>query len=219
MLRYLIPIYDPEVSTWSGEARLLRWFTFAWILLGLIVLFSASYPEGVANYDNDGLYIIKRQLLFVWLGLIGFNVIVRSPLSNMLKLAPWMVFVFLALIMVTAAGIGAEVNGATRWIPIGPFLLQPSELMKPFLVLQSAYLFGNWPKLSWPVRIFWVGVFGLILISILLQPNLSTTALCGMTIWLIALASGLPFGYLGTTATLGVMAAVVSVSFREYHRK
>ncbi|MFM7577496.1 MAG: FtsW/RodA/SpoVE family cell cycle protein, partial [Microcystaceae cyanobacterium] len=87
ILRFLIPIYDPEAASWSGEARLLRWFTFAWLLLGLIVLYSASYPEGVANYD-DGFYIIKRQLLFIWLGLTVFNVIVRSPLTKLLNIAP-----------------------------------------------------------------------------------------------------------------------------------
>ena len=132
IVRYLIPFYDPSVSSWSGEARLLRWFTLAWLLMGLIVLFSASYPEGVANYD-DGLYIIKRQLLFTWLGLICFNVIVRSPLTNILKITPWMILVFLGLIFLTLLGLGTEVNGATRWIALGPFLLQPSEFMKPFL--------------------------------------------------------------------------------------
>ena len=218
IVRYLIPFYDPSVSSWSGEARLLRWFTLAWLLMGLIVLFSASYPEGVANYD-DGLYIIKRQLLFTWLGLICFNFIVRSPLTNMLKITPWMILVFLGLIFLTLLGLGTQVNGATRWIALGPFLLQPSEFMKPFLVLQSAYLFGNWPRLPWRVRLLWLAMFGLILAGILLQPNLSTTALCGMTIWLIALASGLPFIYLGTTSVLGVLTAVASVSFREYQRK
>ncbi|MEM7650837.1 MAG: FtsW/RodA/SpoVE family cell cycle protein [Pseudomonadota bacterium] len=44
-------------------------------------------------------------------------------------------------------GVGVSVNGATRWLPFGPFLIQPSELMKPFLVMHSAQLFGKWHKL------------------------------------------------------------------------
>ena len=196
----------------------MRWLTLAWLLIGLIVLYSASFPEGEANY-GDGFYIIKRQLLFVWLGMIVFNFIVRSPLTYAIKIAPWMVFVFLGLIFSTLLGLGTQVNGAARWIAIGPFLLQPSEFMKPFLVIQSAWIFGNWERLPWKVRLTWLGVFGLVLAGILLQPNLSTTALCGMTIWLIALASGLPFGYLGTTAVLGMATAVLSISFREYQRK
>jgi len=218
LLRYLIPFYDPDIKNWSGEARLMRWLTFAWLVIGLIVLYSASFPEGEANY-GDGFYIIKRQVLFAWLGMIVFNWIVRSPLTNILKISPWMFFVFLGLILATLVGFGTSVNGATRWIAIGPFLLQPSEFMKPFLVIQSAWIFGNWERLPWRVRLTWIGIFGLVLVGILVQPNLSTTALCGMTIWLIALASGLPFGYLGTTAILGAMTAVLSITFKEYQRK
>ncbi len=81
LLRYLIPFYDPDIKNWSGEARLMRWLTFAWLLIGLIVLYSASFPEGEANY-GDGFYIIKRQVLFVWLGMIFFNWIVRSPVDQ-----------------------------------------------------------------------------------------------------------------------------------------
>ncbi|MEB3309007.1 MAG: FtsW/RodA/SpoVE family cell cycle protein [Snowella sp.] len=218
LLNYFIPFYDPDVKNWSGEARLIRWVTFAWLILGLIVLFSASFPEGEANYD-DGLYIIKRQLLFVWIGMIAFNFIVRSPLSYMINIAPWGVFLFLGLIFSTLVGLGTEVNGATRWIAIGPFLLQPSEFMKPFLVIQSARIFGNWNRHPWKVRLTWIGIFGAVLAGILLQPNLSTTALCGITIWLIALASGLPYTYLGSTAFLGASTAVLSITLREYQRK
>ena len=97
LLRYLIPFYDPDIKNWSGEARLMRWLTFAWLIIGLIVLYSASFPEGEANY-GDGFYIIKRQVLFAWLGMIVFNWIVRSPLTNILKISPWMLFVFLGRI-------------------------------------------------------------------------------------------------------------------------
>jgi cell division protein FtsW len=86
-------------------------------------------------------------------------------------------------------------------------------------VLQSAAIFGNWVKLPWKVRLFWIGVFALVLASILLQPNLSTTALCGMSLWLIALASGLPFSYLTSAALLGLLAALASITFKEYQRQ
>jgi cell division protein FtsW len=91
--------------------------------------------------------------------------------------------------------------------------------MKPFLVLQSARIFGDWDRLKWKVRLAWLGIFAVVLASILLQPNLSTTALCGMTLWLIALAAGIPFRYLSGTALLGILTAVVSISIKEYQRK
>ena len=211
MLQYLIPIFDPGVKTWGLEARLLRWLTYIWLLIGLVALFSASYSL-TGN--------ISRQILWVWLGMIGLNVIVRSPLRYLMSLAPWILLLFLGLILATLApGIGESVNGASRWIKLGPILLQPSELIKPFLVLQSAQIFGNWERLSWSIRLKWLGIFGLLLGAILIQPNLSTTALCGITLWLIALAAGLPLRLLGGTALGGTLLAVISISLREYQQK
>ncbi|MCA2656153.1 FtsW/RodA/SpoVE family cell cycle protein [Microcystis sp. M061S2] len=219
MWQYIIPIFDPDVKNWSAEARLLRWMTFLWLSVGLVVLFSASYALADSRFDN-GLYYFIRQLIWLWIGLIGFNFLVRLPIEKLLKIAPWMILLVLGLILITLIpGLGANINGATRWIKIGPILLQPSEFMKPFLVLQGAAVFGGWPRLNVNQRLTWIAIFGLILAGILLQPNLSTTALCGITLWLIALASGLPLSYMTSTALLGVTVAVVSVTFREYQRK
>ncbi len=77
--------------------------------------------------------------------------------------------------------MGKKAFDAARWIAIGPIPIQPSELIKPFLVLQSARLFGQWEKVSWRVRFTWLGIFGLVILGIIAQPNLSTTALCGTT--------------------------------------
>ena len=218
-LRRLIPIFDSSVSNWALEARLLRWLTLIWLFVGLIMLFSASYPVADAR-QGDGLYYFKRQLLWVLVSLIGFNIIVNLPLQKILGVSHWFLLLFLALIFVTLIpGLGKKAFDAARWIAIGPIPIQPSELIKPFLVLQSARLFGQWERISWRVRFAWLGIFGLVLLGILAQPNLSTTALCGMTIWLIALAAGLPYKYLGGTAIGGVMLAILSISIKEYQRK
>ncbi|OUL35061.1 FtsW/RodA/SpoVE family cell cycle protein [Nostoc sp. 106C] len=218
-LRRLIPIFDNSVSSWALEARLLRWLTLIWLFVGLIMLFSASYTVAAAR-QNDGLYYFKRQLLWVLVSLILFNIIVHLPLKKILGVAHWFLILFLALIFVTLIpGLGKKAFDAARWIAIGPIPIQPSELIKPFLVLQSARLFGQWEKLSWRVRFTWLGIFGLVLLGILAQPNLSTTALCGTTIWLIALAAGLPYKYLGGTAVGGVLLALMSISIKEYQRK
>jgi cell division protein FtsW len=218
-LRSLIPIFGNSVSVWALEARLLRWLTLIWLFVGLIMLFSASYPVADARHD-DGLYYFKRQVIWVLVSLVGFNIIVNLPLQKILGLSHWFLMLFLALIFVTLIpGLGKKAFDAARWIAIGPIPIQPSELIKPFLVLQSARLFGQWERISWRVRFTWLGIFGFVLLGILAQPNLSTTALCGMTIWLIALAAGLPYKYLGGTAIGGVMLAILSISIKEYQRK
>jgi cell division protein FtsW len=218
-LRRLIPIFDNSVSTWALEARLLRWLTLIWLFVGLIMLFSASYPVADARH-NDGLYYFKRQVMWVFVALILLNIIVNLPLRRILGISHWFVFLFLALIFVTLIpGLGRKAFDASRWLALGPIPIQPSELIKPFLVLQSARLFGQWERITWRIRFTWLGIFGLVILGILVQPNLSTTALCGMTIWLIALAGGLPYKYLGGTAFGGILLAVLSISIKEYQRK
>ena len=215
----LIPIFDNSVSSWGLEARLLRWLTLMWMFIGLIILFSASYPVA-DDRQSDGLYYFKRQILWAIVGLIIFNIIVNLPLRKILGVSHWFLIFFLLLIFMTLIpGLGKKAFDAARWIAIGPIPIQPSELIKPFLVLQSATLFGQWEKLTWGIRLSWLGVFCLVLLGILAQPNLSTTALCGMTIWFIALASGIPYKYLGGTALGGVLLALISISIKEYQRK
>ncbi len=214
--RHLIPFFDTTALDWSFTARSLRWLTFVWLFVGLAVMFSASYPVG--DSAGDGLYYVKRQMIAIVLAMIAFNLLVHLPLRYIQGIADWGFILLLAGIFLTTV-IGRQVNGGQRWFEVGPFLIQPSELIKPFLVLQSARIFGQWERLSWRVRLTWIALFGLTLVGILLQPNLSTTALCGMTLWLVALAAGLPYLYLSGTAIAGLVLATLSISVREYQRR
>lgn len=218
-LTRLIPFLDETVSSWALEARLLRWLSLIWLFVGLAVLFSASYPVADVKH-GDGLFFFKRQLITVFLGLILFNIIVNLPFHKIIGVSHWLLMLFLGLIILTLVpGLGTRgVYGTSRWLSIGGFPIQPSEFIKPFLVLQSARVFGHWERLSWGIRIAWLAVFGLVLLGILAQPNLSTTALCGMTVWLIALASGLPYKYLGGSAGAGILLALMSVTVNKYQR-
>ncbi|HEY9750941.1 MAG TPA: FtsW/RodA/SpoVE family cell cycle protein [Allocoleopsis sp.] len=218
-LRHLIPFFDTSAQSWALEARLLRWLTFLWLMIGLAALFSASFPVADADF-GDGLYYFKRQIVWILVGLVGFNLLVHSPLRYALGMAHWFLILILGLIFATLVpGVGTTVNGATRWLSLGPVPLQPSELIKPFLVLQSARLFGQWNRFSSTYRFIWLGIFAAVLAGILLQPNLSTTALCGMTLWLIAMAAGIPYAYLGGTALGGLLLATLSISIKEYQRR
>ncbi|HHP7244629.1 MAG TPA: FtsW/RodA/SpoVE family cell cycle protein [Elainellaceae cyanobacterium] len=217
--RHLIPVFDPSVKEWAFEARLLRWLTFLWLLIGLVTLFSASYV--VADQDvGDGLHYFKTQILWICLGLVGFNILVHSPLRYFLSITDWLYLLVLGLVLATLIpGLGTTVSGATRWLAIGSVGIQPSELIKPLLVLQSARIFGGWHRLTKTTRASWLGIFLVTLVCILLQPNLSTAALCGFVIWLMALSSGLPYHYLMGTALGGLFLATISISLQDYQRR
>jgi len=215
-LRHLIPFFDTTAQDWSVEARVLRWLTFLWLFIGLAMVFSAAYA--VADEEQgDGLYSFTLQILWDLIGLVGFNLLVHTPIRFILGVADWGLLIALGLIMVTLIpGVGIIVNGSSRWLFIGPFPLQPSELIKPFLVLQSARIFSQWDRLRWSIRLTWLGIFLVVVAGVLLQPNLSTAALCGMMLWLIALGAGLPYVQLGGTAFAGLLIVALSVSLRSY---
>ena len=213
-LRYLVPFINAEVRDWTWEARVLNWLTCIWLLIGLATLISASYPEGIIEHQ-DGLYTIKRQLLGVVIGIVGFNFVTQKPLRNTFKFSPMMLLFCLLLIFLTSI-VGIEVNGAKRWLPLGPFSVQPSELIKPFLVIQSAYIFAKWKQLNWSIKGTWLVIFALVLGGIIIQPNLSTTALCGISLWLIAVAAELPWIQLLSVSIGGLLLAVFSISRNQY---
>jgi cell division protein FtsW len=218
-LRALMPVLNPTGTEWPGPAKMLWWLTFIWLTIGSIVLFSASYYHG-REEKGDGLYYISRQGIYTVVGLAVFGWLVKTPLQKILKVTPGFLWVILAMVWATKLpGLGRETLGASRWIGIGPIQLQPSELIKPFLVLHSAWLFGQWRKHSIRTKSWGLGIFAMVLLGILLQPNLSTTALCGMTLWLIACTAGIAMPYLLSTAGIGVMVAVLSIAFKEYQRK
>jgi cell division protein FtsW len=215
----LIPFFDTTAQAWAVEARVLRWLTFVWVFVGLAMVFSASYAIADAE-QGDGLYYFKLQIFWVLVGLVGFNLLVYTPIRFILGIAKWVLLATLAMILVTLIpGVGILVNGSTRWLFIGPIPLQPSELIKPFLVLQGARIFSQWDRLNWRVRGLWLAIFAFSVAGILVQPNLSTAALCGMMLWLIALGAGLPYYQLGGVALAGLMLGVASVSRHAYQLK
>ena len=215
----LLPFLDPTTTHWSQEARLIRWLTFVWLAIGLVTLFSASYPVALAE-TGAGWRYLAIQFLWVFIGLSAFNWVVRQPLARLVRFSGMAFFVLLGLLLLTLMPAwGITINGATRWLSLGPFLIQPSELLKPLLILQAARLFGRWSSLPWSSRGLWVFLFATAVGIILLQPNLSTAAICGLCLWLIALAAGLPYRLLGSTAMGGLLIATISLSANSYQRE
>ena len=201
---------------WPAEARLLLGMVALWSLLGLVVLGSASWWVA-AREMGDAAYYLKRQALWLvasW-GLLYLGL--RINLRRWLRLAGPALLVGMVMVALTLV-IGSTVNGASRWLVIGPIQLQPTELIKPFLVLQGAAIFSHWSRIANDQKVIWLGVFAVTLALILKQPNLSTAALCGILLWLMALASGLPLWAMLGTAGAGLTVAVGSISINEYQR-
>lgn len=203
-------------SDWPAEARLMLGLIAIWSLVGLLVLTSASW--WVAEREmGDAAYYLKRQ--FLWLvaswGLLWLAL--NTTVRRWLRLAPSGLMVGILLIALTLV-IGSTVNGASRWLVLGPIQIQPSELVKPFVVLQGANLLAQWPRMERDQRLIWLGTFVGLIALILKQPNLSTAALTGLVLWLMALAANVPMLILLGTAALGSMVGLLSISLNTYQR-
>ena len=201
---------------WPAEARLLLGMIALWSLIGLAILGSASWWVA-AREMGDATYYLKRQAIWMlasW-GLLYAGVSIN--LRRWLRLAGPALLVGTVLVALTLV-IGSTVNGASRWLVIGPIQIQPTELIKPFLVLQGAALFSHWGRISSDQKVIWLGVFAVTLGLILKQPNLSTASLCGILLWLMALASGLPLWAMLGTAGAGLAVAIGSISINAYQR-
>lgn len=99
-------------------------------LSGLAMVLSAS---SVASYAEDGsaYSMFNSQLMYSVIGAIFFYLAMRVPIAWVRRFSPAAIGISLVLLMlVLVPGIGTEVQGARRWIDLGPFGLQPSELMK-----------------------------------------------------------------------------------------
>ncbi|PKO63444.1 MAG: cell division protein FtsW, partial [Betaproteobacteria bacterium HGW-Betaproteobacteria-17] len=119
----------------------LLWLALGLLALGLVMVYSASLAiaEAAKYTGHNGEFYLLRQGLFITLG-VGVGVAAfQVPMRVWQQAAP---FLFLAglllLVVVLIPGIGREVNGSRRWIPLGFANLQPSELMKFLAVLYAA---------------------------------------------------------------------------------
>jgi len=203
-------------SLWPAEARLLLSLTAIWSLGGLLILASASW--WVASREmGEGAYYLKRQLIWMtasW-GLLAMAI--STDLRRWMKVAGPGVWLGCVLVAATLV-FGSTVNGASRWLVIGPLQIQPSELVKPFVVLQAASLFAQWKRSATDQKLLWIGSFAALILLILKQPNLSTAALTGLLLWLMAFSAGLRLRTLFGTALAGASLGITSILFNDYQR-
>ncbi len=201
---------------WPAEARLLVALIGFWSVAGLLILGSASW--WVASREmGDGAFYIKRQLLWLLASWSLLYIAISTRIRSWSKLAAPLFFLGCMLVGITLIA-GTTVNGASRWLILGALQIQPSELIKPFVILQSANLFAHWERITKDQKIFWLSIFGTLLLLILKQPNLSTAGLIGILIWLIALAAGVKFQSLLATAIAGGLIGATSILINEYQR-
>jgi len=178
--------------------------------IGLVMLFSAGAVRGAQD-------LLTKQSIWLCLSLGAGALIAYIDLEFLRRYTPLLFgLCMLGLILTLVPGVGVKVNGAQRWIGIGPLRIQPSEFAKIGLVLLFAHYFSlNQRKIKTFAHGFAIpSIFiGISAGLILLQPDFGTAFLCGAVGATLMFQAGASLRWLLPVASLAVVGFSVLVYF------
>lgn len=190
-------------------------------LLGLgIVMVTSSSMEVAAGQLGNPLYYMIRQVIYLIIGLGALLVVLSIPVALWEQFRfPLLFLGFALLVAVLIPGIGREVNGSWRWIAIGPFNIQPSELAKLFAVV---FLAGYLVQRQKEVKEEWFGfikpfmVLGPMAWLLIIEPDFgATVVLMGAATGMLFLGGVGLFRFALLFGSLGALGAML-IAFEPY---
>ena len=197
-----------------GPDPVLFWLGLALVAIGLIAIASASIEYGDWHFGNPW-HHTTRHGIYLAIAASMAAVTYRIPIDVWQRLSPLCLLVALGLLMlVLIPGIGRNVNGSQRWLPLGPITLQPSEIAKFALVLYTA---GFLVRHADTVRSSWQGiakpVFVLCLVALLflLEPDFGATVIATGTVFGMLFLAGARLSYVLGLVGLALGGLVVMV--------
>ncbi|HSS08552.1 MAG TPA: putative lipid II flippase FtsW [Acidimicrobiales bacterium] len=202
---------------WPGGFLLLLALVVVLSLIGLVMVLSASSVESLRQYGSPW-YYFERQALWLTLGTGAFLLTVRLDYRRWRQLGPLVVAGSIALLLaVLLPGFGISVSGSSRWLGVGSWRVQPSELAKLALVIFAADVLdrrarriSDWRYSMTPV----VFTFAVIAALVMLQPDMGTTLVMACIVLTALYVGGSPLGPMvgvaGVGAGLGLLMAVAA---------
>jgi cell division protein FtsW len=189
---------EKTVSLSSRVDHVLIGSVFLLTGVGLVTLYLSSYAFG-ERFFGDGLYFISRQIFLGLLGLVLFFTAARINLDLVRKGIKFLVIGAVILCLLAfVPGIGVSKNGASRWIRLGSWTYQPSELVKLALPIYLAHIFA---KKKDSLDSFSSGVLppvmitALFFILIYLQNNFSTAVFVAVNALILFFFAGVRLRY------------------------
>ncbi len=204
----------------TGMDRVMLSLITILLALGAIMIFSASYPEALAQ-KGDSMHYIKRHLLFMILGTALMIAASIMPIGFYRRMAPWAFGAALfLLIIVLIPGIGISNGEARRWLGFKSFTFQPSEFMKVALVMMLSWYLDKYrdrvtDRLERKNAMLYGALYpcilvGLACVLVLLEKHLSGTVILGLIGMFVLLVGGVHLGWTGAMVGVGGAAAVTA---------
>ncbi len=166
-------------------------------LFGVIMVYSASNYFALVNY-NDKFFFVKKQGLGFVIGVVCMFLTARIDYYKLFKIKLPLVVASVILLLLVFTPLGVENYGAKRWINLGLFTIQPSELAKFIYVIFLAGYFGDKPERAKTFKgiLLPLAIGGVLCLVIMLEPNMSITMCVGMVMIAMLYASGVKLKYL-----------------------
>ncbi len=190
--------------------------TLILILIGFMLVSSASPSAAHRDRLTDEFSFIKKQGVFICMGLVFLVGISMQSLRTIRRIA---IFGFLAALVgiwMTYV-VGDATKGAARWIKFAGFSLQPSEFIKPMLIVSTAWLLDARKRTDeFPGMMLSFFCYAVVAASVLGQPDLGMTILITFAFCVQIFMVGIPFWVVGGLAVLGALG-IVSAYFLFAH--
>ncbi|MBV9408486.1 MAG: FtsW/RodA/SpoVE family cell cycle protein, partial [Candidatus Eremiobacteraeota bacterium] len=215
------PDWDRErVRAGPPDALLLGSVAFL-LVIGLVMVFSASSATAYSSF-HDTAYYLKRQLVYLGVGLVLAYAAYRVDYRKLRTIAPGLVLVTLLLLVLTLIPhVGFATGGARRWLGFHALSFQPSELGKLALVI---FLAAKLAQLGEGVRSLSKGVWPVLFITVLLsapvffEPDMGTASLYIFTAFALLFTAGARFEHLIMCALAMLPGAAIAVGSSAYKR-
>ena len=198
--------------------RQLVWIALGLMLTGLVMVTSASFPIS-ARLTDQPFHFMFRHAIFLVLALGVSSVILQIPMKRWFQYSTYLLGLSFFLLIVVLV-VGKSVNGASRWIPLGLFNLQPAEVAKLSLfIFMAGYLvrkqdevrktfFGGFAK---PIMVF--GAFAVLLLG---QPDLGTVVVMLVTLFGMLFIAGAKLSQFIALMVAGIAAVVGLIVVEPY---
>ncbi|MBU5456202.1 stage V sporulation protein E [Caproiciproducens sp. MSJ-32] len=189
------------------------------LAIGVVMIYSASSYYAMFK-EGDSMAYLKKQIIWSITGLISMVLMMRVDYHKLKKITPHLLIIAIPLLI--AVFFFPAVNGAKRWIQLGPLSFQPSEYTKYVVVLflaMSLDLKGDGVKKFWTGIVPYLGVSGFFAALILAEKNLSIAAIIMIVTYIMLfVAGGRIQDLIGKVAPV-LLAAVLFFIFGESYRR
>ena len=176
---------------------------------GAVMVYSASSSRLLLEGEGNGSTFLVKYIAYGGVGLVLMHVLARRGIALVVRHTTLLLVGAFVLLVLVKTPLGVEINGAKRWLGVGPLQFQPSELMKLALVLYAVKLLAGKPKLVMELRLLvpLAVVAGAACLLIASQPDLGTALVICFTLVALLVVAGIPVRYLA----IGLVAIGVLV--------